>query len=69
MRRASVVTVLGLLLFLFPRSLADAAAPVLGNKPSFFPSVSGDGRYVAFASNATNLVTRTMCRVHAAIIP
>jgi Tol biopolymer transport system component len=27
-----------------------------GNKPSYFPSISGDGRYVAFWSSASNLV-------------
>jgi len=29
---------------------------ILGNLPSLFPSISADGRYVAFTSQATNLV-------------
>jgi len=35
---------------------AAAPAPAAGNKTSYTPAVSRDGRYVAFASDATNLV-------------
>ncbi len=42
-------------------SLASAADDADG--PSFHPSVSGDGRLVAFASQATNLVPRDRNRV------
>ncbi len=31
-------------------------AGIQGNLESYYPSISGDGRYVAFASNSTNLV-------------
>ena len=37
------------------RASVDSAG-VQGNNPSQFPSISGDGRYVAFDSAATNLV-------------
>lgn len=42
-------------------ALTATAAPsptpgVVGNKPSFSPDLSGNGRYVVFASDATNLV-------------
>lgn len=35
---------------------AQLAAPVVGNKPSYAPEISSTGRYVVFASDATNLV-------------
>ncbi len=36
--------------------VSKASNGALGNGPSFFSSISADGRYVAFASGATNLV-------------
>jgi Tol biopolymer transport system component len=38
-------------------SIATGAAGAQGNLDSWQPAISGDGRYVAFASDATNLVT------------
>lgn len=40
-----------------PVAAATATAPSPGNGPSSYPSISDDGRYVAFASEASNLVT------------
>jgi Tol biopolymer transport system component len=37
--------------------MSISTAGVQGNGPSFAPAISPDGRYVAFASNATNLAT------------
>jgi Tol biopolymer transport system component len=36
-------------------SRASGARGAKGNRPSFFPSLSADGRFVAFQSNASNL--------------
>jgi Tol biopolymer transport system component len=41
---------------LLPAGAAHAAAPVQGNNGSHEPSTSADGRYVAFSSDASNLV-------------
>ena len=38
-------------------SVDSSAIPIQGDGDSFFPSISGDGRYVAFESLANNLVT------------
>ncbi|WP_235435510.1 hypothetical protein, partial [Nostocoides australiense] len=35
---------------------AAAPAPAAGNGTSYTPAISRDGRFVAFASDATNLV-------------
>lgn len=40
-----------------PVAAATATAATPGNGPSSYPSISDDGRYVAFASEASNLVT------------
>jgi Tol biopolymer transport system component len=37
-------------------SVDSSAIPIQGNDNSYSPSISGDGRYVAFMSDATNLV-------------
>jgi Tol biopolymer transport system component len=37
-------------------SVADGSTTALGNSDSFDPSISADGRFVAFESDATNLV-------------
>ena len=39
-------------------------AGVHANNPSQFPTISSDGRYVAFTSNATNLVTGSVTGEH-----
>jgi hypothetical protein len=40
-----------------PAGAATAAAAAPGNGPSSYPSISDDGRYIAFASEASNLVS------------
>jgi len=40
-----------------PELISVASDGTLGNGSSHSPDVSGDGRYVVFASNATNLIT------------
>lgn len=37
-------------------AVSVTSAGAVGNGGSYFPSISGDGRYVAFVSNASNLV-------------
>ncbi|MBI2901224.1 MAG: PD40 domain-containing protein, partial [Planctomycetes bacterium] len=41
-----------------------STAGVQGDDHSFFPAISGDGRYVAFTSAATNFATTTAGRAH-----
>lgn len=41
---------------MFTTAGSAQAAPVVGNKPSYGPDVSSTGRYIVFASDATNLV-------------
>ncbi|WP_175494154.1 cell wall-binding repeat-containing protein [Herbiconiux ginsengi] len=40
-------------------SVSNTTPPVAGNEVSEHPSISADGRYVAFTSNATNLTNET----------
>jgi Tol biopolymer transport system component len=47
----------------FIRRISQAPAADEADGPSFHPAVSGDGRLVAFASRATNLVPRDRNRV------
>jgi Tol biopolymer transport system component len=41
-------------------TLVSIGSAGLGNGPSMFPSISADGRFIAFASDATNLVPGDM---------
>ena len=69
-RPSSILAVAGLLLTTAaPTTLTAGETELLsvnstgrqGNGPSLAPSITGDGRFVAFDSEATNLVARDRC--------
>ncbi len=56
-RAPSILAGLALVAALPIGAAHSSAAPAVGNKASYSPDVSSNGRFIVFASDATNLVT------------